>query len=136
MFGIGLSALGHIGSWSISLLAMLFPELFASGVAELLRPSSVFMNASPFSDVKAADIGEGSKWFLQWDQLIGSGAVLLWATALRLQADNTRPGLSAYFSQSAFLGLVSMAIGPSGAAVIAFWVRDELVLGLATKQKQ
>ena len=136
MFGIACSALGHIGTWSISLLAMLCPGVFASGIAELLHPSNVFMNASPFSRVKAADVADGSKWFLQWDLLIGSSTVLLWAVALGVQAKSTRPGLSSYVSQFVFLGLVSLAIGPSGAAVVAFWARDELVLGRVIKQKQ
>lgn len=135
MFGIGCSAWGHVGTWSISLLAMLFPQLFATGMAELLTPSNVFLNASPFSGARAADIAEGSKWFLQWDLLIGSASMLLWAITLRVQAETTRSSLPAYISQFVFLLLVSAVIGPSGAAVVAVWTRDELVFGKSGKAK-
>jgi hypothetical protein len=135
MFGIGCSTLGHIGTWSISLLAMLSPGLFASGVDELLHPSNVFLNTSPFSGAKAANIADGVKWFLQWDLLVGSAAMLLWAIALRVQAETVRSSLSAYLSQFTFLLLVSAVIGPSGAAVMALWARDELVFGKSVKEK-
>jgi hypothetical protein len=135
MFGIGCSAWGHIGTWSISLLAMFSPQLFALGVAEIFHPSSIFLNASPFSGAKAASIAEGSKWFLQWDLLIGSAAMLLWAIALRVQAESPRSSFLAYLSQFTFLLLVSFVIGPSGAAVVAVWTRDELVFGKSVKGK-
>lgn len=135
MFGIGCSAWGHIGTWSISLLAMFFPQLFAPGVAEVLHPSHVFLNALPWSGAKAANIAEGAKWFLQWDLLIGSTAMLLWAIALRVRVETPRSSLSAYVSQFAFLLLVSLVIGPSGAAVVAVWTRDELVFGKSIKGK-
>jgi hypothetical protein len=135
MFGISCSALGHIATWSISLLAMLWPALFAPGIAELLHPSNVFLNTSPFSGARAPNIAEGAKWFLQWDLLVGSAAMLLWAIALRVQAETARPTLWAYLSQFAFLSTVSMVIGPSGAAVVALWARDELVFGKIAKAK-
>jgi hypothetical protein len=135
MFGIGCSAWGHIGTWSISLLAMIFPQLFAPGVAKIFHPSSVFLNTSPFSGAKADGLAEGSKWFLQWDLLIGSAAMLLWAIVLRVQVDNARSTLSPYLSQFAFQLLVSFVVGPSGAAVVAVWTRDELVFGKSVKGK-
>lgn len=129
LFGMGLSALGHIGTWSISLLAMLSPTLFESGVAEILHPSSVFLNTSPFSGAKAHDIAEGVKWFLQWDLLVGSTAVLLWAVTLKVQAQNTGASVRTLFSELTSWSIVSAFIGPSGAAVMALWTRDELVHG-------
>jgi hypothetical protein len=135
MFGVSCSAWGHIGTWSISLIAMLFPQLFALGVAEVLHPKNVFLNALPWSGAKAANIAEGMKWLLQWDLLIGSVVMLLWAIAVRVRVETPRSSLLAYVSQLALLLTVSLIIGPSGAAVMAVWTRDELVFGRRVKGK-
>ena len=133
-FGIACSAIGHIAPWSISLLALLCPSLFARGVAELLTPSNVFLNVSPFSGAKASTLADGTKWFLQWDLLVGSTAMLIWAFTLSVKVERAQTSLLTHVWHFASLLLVSIIAGPTGAAVMAIWERDELVFGRASRE--
>ena len=127
-FGLAVSAIVHLGTWTLSICSVLFPVIFAPGIANLLHPVSVFGLKSLVADVKAPNPSDGVKWVLQWDFAIGGAAMLVWAATLRLYAEHRPPGVFAYVSHFLWLGIASAVVGPAGAALLAIWERDELVM--------
>ncbi len=74
--------------------------------------------------------------FVQWDLLIGSFAVLVWALALALQARRTR--LWAFEWLESFIKVVALVCvsGPVGAAVVVIWERDEMVFRMDLRREE
>ncbi len=136
VFALIASTGGHLTSWGLSLLAYAFPVLFTSKYDGMMQPLQVFKPVWPFGDRKAHTLAEGALWFLQWDVITGASAVLLWAFTLRTEAEG-RKVMFYQFALGLILSLVfSVAVGPSGAAVLALWARDELVFGKWEMEKQ
>lgn len=137
LFAFAIGAMIHIATISISLASALSPAIFAPGYSALLRPSRVFAPVSLFSRVQVSSIGEGGLGFLQWDELVGSMALLLWAAALHrnsLQVDFNWQRWVNLFGKA--LGLTLVA-GPCSAAVALVWERDELIFSQgATRDKK
>ena len=133
VFGLACSAIIHLGTWTLSICSLLFPIIFAPGVATLLHPANVFGLTSLLSEVKAPSPGDGVKWVLQWDFAIGGAAMLVWAATLRLYAEPKQPGFLAYLGRFLSLGVASAVVGPAGAALLAVWERDELVMAKGEK---
>jgi hypothetical protein len=74
-------------------------------------------------------VGVGAQNFLQYDEVMGSAAMLLWALYVYL-CNLKRVTLGNLVSTvSTTLGLTAM-LGPVGAAVSLLWMRDEDILGL------
>ena len=101
-----------------------------------MLPLLVFKPVWPFGSRKAHTLADGALWFLQWDLITSSSALLLWAFTLRTEAEGSKV-MFYQFALGLILSLVfSVAVGPSGAAVLALWARDELVFGKWEHEKQ
>ncbi|ODH40897.1 hypothetical protein ACO22_01496 [Paracoccidioides brasiliensis] len=127
-FAFALAAVSHIATWSLSFTTMIFPILFARDFAAALHPARVFLNTMPWSGARAKSCGESVLWILQWDQLLGTGCLLLWAISLYVAAHQARKlsvGCIGLGVKVAWLCAVS---GVAGAVVELMWERDELVL--------
>ena len=72
-------------------------------------------------------IGSGAFLLLQYDELIGSGAMLLWALALFFNVYKTTSW--SYSPSILCLGatVTFVLTGPLGLATACMWARDELV---------
>jgi len=127
-FGLACSSIGHIASWTLSLTAAGYPQIFAPEFAASFHPFRVFQNASPLSDIKITSIGEGALWFLQWDLFTGGAALLVWAATLHINAYAAHKKESKLMSTLLKATLVTMLAGPCGAALVLMCERDELVL--------
>lgn len=136
-FALVSSATGHLTSWFLSLLAYIFPIIFNPSFARALQPSHVFLPEPPLPSTKAANLGDGALWFLQWDNTIGTASVLLWALSLRFTARRQEPTSLQWTRDIALAILASCFVGPAGCAVIAMWSRDEMVFKrhLAKKER-
>jgi hypothetical protein len=122
-------AIGHITSWTISLYSVAKPAFFNSEVLHSLHPSQVFGLTSPFSDFRASSLSEGIHIFLQWDSLIGSSSILLWAAIANVLAQRKVQGGQVAWPSFLFKIAYSLVFtGPIGTAVRLVWDRDELVL--------
>lgn len=74
-------------------------------------------------------IGSGALMLMQYDQLVGSSAMALWASVLLLQARGVA-SKEPIIARLALKGVVSMILtGPLGYAVACIWARDELIFG-------
>ncbi|KAL9623311.1 MAG: hypothetical protein Q9160_002418 [Pyrenula sp. 1 TL-2023] len=126
-FAIISSATGHLISGFLCLLAYAFPIVFNPSFARALQPSHVFQPEPPLPSAKAANLGDGALWFLQWDSIIGTASVLVWALSLRFKARRQEPTSLQWTRDIVLAILASCFVGPAGCAVIAMWSRDEMV---------
>lgn len=129
LFALASSALGHMAYTSFGLTAWLFPSLLSSKLRHQLAPENFLIPVNPFADVKASNLADGALWFLQWDLIIGVLSTLIWAIAVRLSMSGRVDRFGAWIRALVKYGGISFVVGPVGAAVIAIWGRDEIVLG-------
>ena len=73
---------------------------------------------------------------MQWDLLIGSLAVLVWAVTLALQAQRTRLWAFEWLESFSKVAALVCVSGPVGAAVMIVWERDEMVFGLDLRREE
>jgi Na+/H+-dicarboxylate symporter len=122
----------HLIAFGIPLLAYFAPGLFRAPYLSQLELSNMFVLRSPLPPVQSiTSIADGVLSFVQWDLLIGSVSVLVWATTLRVKAQGR--GFDIFEWIEGFfkvLGLVCLS-GPVGAAAAVVWERDEHIFARA-----
>ena len=125
----------RISTWTISISALLFPSIFAAEVGTILKPSSVFFPAAATPSTRMPSIAAASFQLLQYDEIVGSTAMLLWSTCLYIVAmDRKEP---AGWASLVIKGIVIEALaGPLGFAVAAIWARDEIVFANDNTEKK
>jgi hypothetical protein len=128
VFALLTATSSHLIALGIPLLAYLFPELFSSAYVAQVQPSNVFVSVSPLPPVRQIeDVAEGALRLIQWDLYIGPFTVLVWAVALRVQAQGRGFWLYEWMGGLLKVGALTAVSGPCGAAVAVMWERDELV---------
>lgn len=127
MFGFASSAVIHVATVSVSLASVLTPGIFATGYRSLFRPFQVFVPISLSSAVQVSSMGEGSMYFLQWDEVVGSTALLVWAATLYRNAHGTQFDWQRWARLVAKVAGLSVIAGPCSAALALVWDRDELI---------
>ena len=116
----------------LTTFAHLFPVLFSRTYLPQLQPAQVFLPVNPFNThTHAKTLADGALWFLQWDFYTGVAATLVWAMTL------LRGSTGGKLSASTILktALLTLCLGPAGAAVAAVWERDERVFSQADGKK-
>jgi hypothetical protein len=132
-FALLLSVPTYILCWGISLTALFYRSLFALENATSLQPLNALIPQSPFAayNTKAANIAQGSHWFLQWDFWISSSAYLIFAVAAKHKAlGKTSP------ADVVQILVKALVLGPMSVALMVLWQRDELVLGKGEEKKE
>lgn len=129
LYAIGFAAasLTHVASWAISFTAMLFPSMFNAEAAASLSPQNVFLTPLPWSPLKSESLGAGAHWLLQWDQLVGTVAVLLWSVILFRSAHLSRGVAFSTCGLVMKVFALCLLTGVAGAAVEVMWEREELL---------
>lgn len=84
-----------------------------------------FVPASPWSGKKAASIYEGAKWLIQWDGIIGTTAMTVWAASLYLDANQSAPLPEDMWKRMLAYGISG---GPMGISIGLLFERDKLLL--------
>lgn len=84
------------------------------------------------------NLGSGAHLLLQYDEVVGSAAVVLWALTLLSRVGNGKVEVRAGQVVGMGMGVVALGLvgllamwvlaGAAGCAVGMFWVRDEIVL--------
>ncbi|KAL2012375.1 hypothetical protein VTN00DRAFT_5093 [Thermoascus crustaceus] len=126
-FAFACATIPHVAAWMISLASVMFPVLFNTGLVAHLHPQRVFVNALPWSGLRVSTIGEGALRFLQWDNVIGSTGILLWAVAMYATAHREVGIKLSWIKLGVKIGLLALVSGPVGAAVGLMWERDEVI---------
>ncbi|KAL8658587.1 MAG: hypothetical protein Q9202_007516 [Teloschistes flavicans] len=125
----------RISTWAVSISATLFPSLFAPDIVSSLTPSAVFKPLSASPSVKVPSIAAGSLQLLQYDEMVGAAAMVVWSTALYLSASGRKePG--EWMSLIAKGVAIEALAGPQGFAVVAIWARDEKILAKENDEKK
>jgi hypothetical protein len=130
------STAGHLTSWGLSLLSYAFPVLFTNKYESMMLPWVVFWPVWPFGSRQADTLADGALWFLQWDVITGTAAVLLWAFTLRVGVEGRPVQFWQWASGLTLSAIMAVFIGPVGAAVSSLWARDEIVFGRWAKEKE
>lgn len=123
-----IAGIGQVSTATLMATSKWFPDLFASQFKGVFDPQAVFVPAAVSPSVKMPSIGAGALLLLQYDQLIGSASMALFATFMYVLA---RQRISPRHSiGSLFVGGLAVAIvtGPLGYAVACIWARDELIV--------
>ena len=118
------AALTHLSTFYLIAMAYLLPAGDVGEYKDAWGFSNVFIPAASTPSFKVNNIGEGAHLMMQYDEIIGNSAVLVWAFALLLNAPPGKLQLSQ--AQLSVFGLVLLIVtGPIGLAVGLVWVRDE-----------
>ena len=129
MFLLTLVGVSHISTVVLMLTSKMFPNLFSPGVVGIFDPSKVAIPVALTAFSKVSSIGDGTHLLFQYDNMAGSSAMVLWATAMYVGAceqNRTPPSLARLIVQ--IVSLITF-VGPVGCAIIMIWSRDELVYG-------
>ncbi|KAL8904281.1 MAG: hypothetical protein Q9207_003377 [Kuettlingeria erythrocarpa] len=119
----------RVSAWTISVSSVLFPGIFAPTVVDLLSPSSVFRPLAATPSVKMPSIAAGGLQFLQYDEMVGSAACVLWSAALYLSVAK-RKSVDGWVSMVVKGVVLEALAGPEGFAVAALWARDETIFAV------
>ena len=126
----------HILTVTVMLLSMTRQMVFTSEEAGRYHPTKVMIPMAITSATKVSSIGQGALLLLQYDELFGSTAMLLWATFLYINAikdDKNGPQYSILLSRM----IVSIVLtGPIGCAVLCIWTRDEMIYKKEINEKR
>lgn len=133
-FGLCCAAIPHIGTITVSLMAYMFPHLFADGVATQFHPANLFVPVSPFSGAQAESVGQGAHWFLQWDMILMFCTYMVWAYFAYIKVKYPRSGVFSFVTMFWMVGQ-SLVVGPMGAALLAVWERDEYEFDIEVAKK-
>jgi len=128
VFGLASAAGVHITVWFFCILAYIFPVLFAEPYKTQFQPTNVLVPVDPFAPLQAQTLADGALWFLQWDTIVGTVSTAIWGLTLRTAAKHETATLTQWISGLIKITIIALAVGPCGAAVVAVWGRDELVL--------
>lgn len=128
IFALASGALAYMLPLLICSLATLFPPLFAEPYRSQLQLSNVFTLPNPFGDLKVATLADGALWFLQWDTFVGVVSVMLWGLTVRIAGSNEAATTNEWMTGLLKITAIMLVLGPTAAAVISVWARDELTL--------
>lgn len=132
---LALAVVVRVSAWTISISAVLFPSIFAPDVVQLLTPSAVFRPRAATPTVKMPSIAAASLQLLQYDEMVGAAAMVMWSAALYINTSE-RKGLGDWLSLIVKgIGIEALA-GPHGFAVAAVWARDEIIFADDNTQKK
>ena len=124
-----MAAVPHWIVGSISFTAGLRPSMFNEKEAKALSPWKILVPTLPFKPRKARDISQGFLWLIQWDYLVGTVGMIVWALVLHSNARNVyRPDDKWTQTILRFAGYLILG-GPGGLPVGIMWERDEWVFG-------
>lgn len=129
LFALVLTGFTHISATTLTATSKFFPNLFAPEYVGVFNPSNVFFPRTISTTVRMPSIGQGTLLLLQYDGLIGSASLVIWASTLFVRAYGRRRVFDQWLSLVTANVLLSALVGPVGCAVALIWARDELVLG-------
>jgi hypothetical protein len=117
----------HIAVSAVSASTRLFPTLFRPEYLADLNPSMVFV--PPIAVVMGETVGDGTRSFMLWDQLIGYATIGLFML-VQLSNAFTVTGKSFSWPKAVVASLLCWAItGGGSTCLLISWMRDEALYG-------
>lgn len=126
-FLVLIAGLTHIATMTFLATSVLFPRIFAVNFAGKFDPSAVFRPVALTSSTKISSLGSGTLMLIQYDEMIGSLAMAIWAVFMLTKKMREKKKFDTpYIFLFDFVSLIAL-LGPIGYAVVCIWARDELV---------
>lgn len=127
IFLISIAGLTHIATMTLVATSKWFPHLFAIEYRGVFNPSKVFWPVAASTSIKLPSLISGTTLLLQYDEIISSLAILLWALFLFARVMSQKKKFETpYIFIFDFITLTAL-LGPLGYAAICVWARDELI---------
>ena len=125
----------HVCTAVLVLSSTLFPAIYSTQSQGMFNFAKVFIPFAVTPAAKSPTLVDGLSLLIQWDEIVGCLAVLLWTTFLYLRAyeQNGKSTNLAGLALRLLIGTVTT--GPLGCAVLLMWSRDDLVHGKNAKSK-
>ena len=112
---------------ALTATSLLFPGLFAPEYVGIFNPSRAFIPATVTASTKMSDIGSGALLFLQYDEAIGSVAVLMWTLFMFVKVYGVKQQLHQWIKLALGVTLLISLTGPMGCSLALMWGRDEVL---------
>ena len=127
------AGIGQISTFTLLAVSKWFPQLFAPDSRGVFNPSNVFVPIAASASTKMPSIGPGAFLLLQYDEIVGSTSMAVFASVLHILARRNSSSPRSVGS-SVIVGLTALiCAGPLGYAVACIWARDEMVLQESNK---
>ncbi|KAL8818833.1 MAG: hypothetical protein Q9223_002625 [Gallowayella weberi] len=123
---LAVAVVTRISTFTTMGLSVLFPIILAPEFVQLLNPSMVLRPVSVSPAVKMPSIAAGALQLLQYDEMVGAFAMVVWSSALYINAMEKR-SLASWATLFVKGVVVGALAGPQGFAVAAIWARDECI---------
>ena len=123
-FILFICAITHIRVMTV--LATSYFSSYASAFGYIF--SSVFIPSTLSAATKMKKIGQGAHLLLQYDEIIGSITILLWAITLSTSSGPMVRDTKGFLGMIAILVMGTALLGPVGCAVALLWMWDERIL--------
>ncbi|KAL8825547.1 MAG: hypothetical protein Q9191_004344 [Dirinaria sp. TL-2023a] len=132
VFAIVVAGVTRISMITLSLTSIIFPALFAPDYRGILHPSNVLIPQSFLASTKMPSIGAGAFQLLQYDEMVGSTALVLWSVALYTNTYKQAANIDGSMISKMLLALVASwsLLGGCGCAVCFTWARDEIIFAM------
>ncbi len=127
IFLLSTAGITHLSTITLMAVSKFFPGLFASEYVGIFNPSQVFLPQSITASIRMPSLGDGAFLLLQYDFIVGSVALSVWASALYI--NTYRKGGKSDDWMALFCYFIARValLGPIGHAVACIWARDELI---------
>ncbi|MCJ1267865.1 hypothetical protein MMC22_007751 [Lobaria immixta] len=142
IFILTVAASTHIATLTLLFTSRFFPALFATPFIGVFNPVNVFWPVTTSASHQMSSIGSGAMLIIQYDEIIGSIAVVLWALFLFTTAFHRSYSQGRGANVAAAWALIFHSVtltalaGPLGYAAIAIWGRDELVFARQKERRK
>ncbi|KAI4152268.1 MAG: hypothetical protein LQ340_003015 [Diploschistes diacapsis] len=116
----------QIATLTLCFTSAMFPMLFNPASVAAWAPSKVLVPAAITPSLKVSSVAEGALLFLQYDEIIGSSALLL-VVGNAVGNKWTPKGALQWLASVMGTATGYILLGPGGLAVVGMWVRDEIL---------
>lgn len=122
-FSLSFAALAHITTVALASFPIFQPDYFFPASAPPIDLKTVFLPMSPLSTDKLELLTQGCLYLLQYDMYFACGTAIIWAVTL-FNRVYSKPAIRDTLIKAFILSLL---LGPGGAALALIWQRDEKV---------
>lgn len=122
-----IAGIGQVATCTLIAASALFPVLLSVEFRDIFNASNVFRPAAISSSMKMPSIGSGAHMLLQYDEAIGSSAMMIWSTVLFVNVFKMGKSTQTLSDLIIKGTIVFVVTGPLGYATACVWARDEMV---------
>ena len=123
-FAFTLATLTHCITLGLIGLVQYFPALMPTSSGHAVTIQDVFLPPNFWTRTQISDMVQGAHGFCQYDQYVGSIAVIVWAMTPRFNVRGKSMSAREWVQLASEVVGYGMVAGTAGALVMLLWVRD------------